>query len=195
MIKSIDTLYNGNYFRSRLEARWAVFLDYCEIRYQYEPEGFVLDDNCYLPDFYLPEANAYVEVKPEWNEATDKNIVSTLDKALDFIFQKKSNFILFIGMPCHKNIRSLSSYFIKKSIEDFNIDLNSFKIICKVVLLNAHQSSLHGALTLDFETEKHFTRGLEIACKKRFEFGEKEDISKISNNPAEDDITPFWIKH
>ncbi len=51
-IKPIETYYNGYRFRSRLEARWAVFFDALGVKYEYEPEGFVLPDgSCYLPDF------------------------------------------------------------------------------------------------------------------------------------------------
>lgn len=65
-IKPIETYYNGYRFRSRLEARWAVFFDAMGIKYQYEPEGFLLSNNePYLPDFYLYEVETYVEVKPE----------------------------------------------------------------------------------------------------------------------------------
>ena len=64
-MKAITTHYNGYKFRSRLEARWAVFFDEGRILYEYEPEGFKLKNGlCYLPDFYLPEENMYVEVKP-----------------------------------------------------------------------------------------------------------------------------------
>ena len=63
-IKPIETLYNGYRFRSRLEARWAVFFDAAGIEYQYEPEGFEHCGCRYLPDFYLPEFGLYVEVKP-----------------------------------------------------------------------------------------------------------------------------------
>lgn len=64
-IKPIETVYNGYRFRSRLEARWAVFFDEAGIKYEYEPEGFVLDNGIlYLPDFYLPWFHAYVEIKP-----------------------------------------------------------------------------------------------------------------------------------
>lgn len=53
-VNPIETVYNGYRFRSRTEARWAVFFDTLEIPYQYEVEGFELD-GCgrYLPDFYL----------------------------------------------------------------------------------------------------------------------------------------------
>ena len=51
-IKAIETYYNGYRFRSRLEARWAVFFDALGVDYEYEPEGFKLQDGeCYLPDF------------------------------------------------------------------------------------------------------------------------------------------------
>ena len=64
-IKPIETVYNGYRFRSRLEARWAVFFDAARIKYQYEPEGFDLGDcEWYLPDFYLPEFDIFVEIKP-----------------------------------------------------------------------------------------------------------------------------------
>ena len=65
VIKPIETVYNGYRFRSRLEARWAVFFDAAGIPYQYEPEGFELADRTkYLPDFYLPKLDIYCEVKP-----------------------------------------------------------------------------------------------------------------------------------
>lgn len=63
-VKPIETIYNGYRFRSRLEARWAVFFDRMGIRYEYEPEGFILSHGIqYLPDFYLIDMDAYVEIK------------------------------------------------------------------------------------------------------------------------------------
>lgn len=51
-IKAIETEYNGYKFRSRLEARWAVFFDALGLDYEYEPEGFELENGIkYLPDF------------------------------------------------------------------------------------------------------------------------------------------------
>lgn len=53
-VKAIETEYKGYRFRSRLEARWAVAFDAMGIEWQYEPEGYVLDDGTkYLPDFKL----------------------------------------------------------------------------------------------------------------------------------------------
>ena len=51
MIEAKETEYKGYRFRSRLEARWAVFFDAIGARWEYEPEGFILDDGTqYLPD-------------------------------------------------------------------------------------------------------------------------------------------------
>jgi hypothetical protein len=55
-MKAIETAYNGYRFRSRLEARWAVFFDTLGVSYVYEPEGFELSGGVrYLPDFWLPK--------------------------------------------------------------------------------------------------------------------------------------------
>lgn len=63
-MKAIQTEYKGYLFRSRLEARWAVFFDACGIEWEYEPEGLVLSDGThYLPDFYLPDFHCCFEVK------------------------------------------------------------------------------------------------------------------------------------
>lgn len=65
-ISPIPTTYRGVHFRSRLEAKWAVFLDALEIKWEYEPEGFDLGGIWYLPDFWLPdfECGMFLEVKP-----------------------------------------------------------------------------------------------------------------------------------
>lgn len=69
MIKAIETEYNGYKFRSRLEARWAVFFDAMNIPYYYEHEGYERtfgdgeDPIRYLPDFYLPKHRLWAEVK------------------------------------------------------------------------------------------------------------------------------------
>lgn len=69
-LKPIQTRYKGYRFRSRLEARWAVFFDALGLRWEYEPEGFATDAGPYLPDFFLPELNGgtYVEVKPNHDD-------------------------------------------------------------------------------------------------------------------------------
>lgn len=76
-IKAIETKYKGYNFRSRLEARWAVFFDAAGIKYEYEPEGYENEiGGRYLPDFYLPDFDLHVEVKRN----TEDGIAEILDK-------------------------------------------------------------------------------------------------------------------
>jgi hypothetical protein len=63
-IGAIETKYAGCKFRSRLEARWAVFFDSIGIKWQYEPQGFETGGFKYLPDFRLPGIG-WAEVKGE----------------------------------------------------------------------------------------------------------------------------------
>lgn len=65
MIKAIETSYKGYRFRSRLEARWAVFFDTLRLEWNYELEG-LKTSRYYLPDFLLRIQGweYWVEVKP-----------------------------------------------------------------------------------------------------------------------------------
>jgi hypothetical protein len=62
-LTALPSLYSGIQFRSRMEARWAVFMDAIGVHWLYEPEGYDLDGLRYLPDFYLPTVDAFLEVK------------------------------------------------------------------------------------------------------------------------------------
>jgi hypothetical protein len=54
MIKAIETSYKGYRFRSRTEARWAIWLDAMGIKWDYEYEGYNLGSaGYYLPDFLI----------------------------------------------------------------------------------------------------------------------------------------------
>lgn len=80
-IKAIETHYKGYRFRSRLEARWAVFFDALGIRWTYESEGYERDWNGplrYLPDFVIQVGSGgvdrvFVEVKGNKNELAEKH--------------------------------------------------------------------------------------------------------------------------
>ena len=68
-IKPIQTRYKGYHFRSRLEARWAVFFDKMKFNWEYENEGFDLGNGVwYLPDFCITSIDGslyYYEIKPK----------------------------------------------------------------------------------------------------------------------------------
>lgn len=88
-IKAIETVYSGYRFRSRLEARWAVFFNHLSVRFEYEKEGFDLGGVRYLPDFWLPQQKIWVEIKGESPapEETDKaQRLATATGRMAFIF-------------------------------------------------------------------------------------------------------------
>lgn len=62
-MKAIETIFDGYRFRSRLEARWATFFKALGIEYRYEVEGFDLGEIRYLPDFWLPTLDCWIEIK------------------------------------------------------------------------------------------------------------------------------------
>jgi hypothetical protein len=93
-IKVIQTKFAGHFFRSRTEARWAVFFKTLGLKYKYEIEGFEFDGGLrYLPDFWLPELGLWFEVKGV--EPTDKEVylVHLLSD------RSKKDAIIAIGAP------------------------------------------------------------------------------------------------
>ena len=66
-IEPIPTPYDGHEFRSRTEARWAVFFNTLGVPYHYEKDPYYLGAELggYLPDFWLPEQKCWFEVKGE----------------------------------------------------------------------------------------------------------------------------------
>ena len=69
-IQAIPTWSNGIKYRSRLEAKWSIWLTAMDLPYEYEREGYVVDGRPYLCDFWIPyEAGEpgwgfWMEVKP-----------------------------------------------------------------------------------------------------------------------------------
>lgn len=98
-INPIETVYKGYRFRSRLEARWAVFFDAMGMPYQYEKEGYDLKEaGWYLPDFWLPEQNCFIEIRP-----AVKFVYDTKCAALSYLSNET---VLYIaGEPYFKEYR------------------------------------------------------------------------------------------
>lgn len=96
-IKPLETFYHGVYFRSKTEARFAVFLDCIGIKWEYEPQGFSLgNDLNYLPDFKIYNVSTYhmngfitydymwVEVKGIWDDINGKLTQRDFEKIARF---------------------------------------------------------------------------------------------------------------
>lgn len=92
-LKAIETVYNGYRFRSRLEARWAVFMDALGVSYQYEPEGFDLDGMAYLPDFWLPDLDTWLEIKPKAPNDREQTVASKLAE------YSRKDVVILAGIP------------------------------------------------------------------------------------------------
>jgi hypothetical protein len=71
-MKAIPTEYDGVWFRSRLEARYAMFFDQHRIGWEYEVDGINLGGGkFYLPDFWLPDSRTFLEVKGPLKERSE----------------------------------------------------------------------------------------------------------------------------
>lgn len=168
--KAIETEYKGYRFRSRLEARWAVFLDALGLQWEYEKEGYDLGKlGYYLPDFWLPwskyspypGSGYFVEIKGR--EPTDDEIA----KLRALAAQTNHSSWLFVGVPgAHKRYtahRTGNFFFcdpLAEYIEESNpYDAYTFDLWC-------HFSRWDGI------TPEHMEDAIVAARSARFEHGE-----------------------
>lgn len=102
MLKAIETRYKGYRFRSRLEARWAVFFDALGVAWEYEKEGFDFGPHhgLYLPDFWLPDVydrsgarGVWLEIKGQEPNQRERDVCERL------AIESKYSTNLFIGLP------------------------------------------------------------------------------------------------
>lgn len=135
-MKAIETRYKGYRFRSRLEARWAVFFDALGIKWEYEPEGFVSDDGgMYLPDFYLPDVylrsykGVYIEIKP-------RDTRETMDAVFDKLYTTSCdlryymNLVLITGTPPGESDLGLETYYEMCNEKFGGMDFPMVFVIC-----------------------------------------------------------------
>lgn len=99
MIQAIPTTYANVTFRSKLEARWAMYFDLLGIDWIYEP---IVTKN-YIPDFYLTKLQLFCEVKPYEPTTYDDRwlyFVSEVRyelKQLGFFDEKEPSLVLLFG--------------------------------------------------------------------------------------------------
>ena len=135
-IKPIETEYKGYRFRSRLEARWAVFFDALGIKWEYEPEGYEFEDRTkYLPDFYFPSLDYYAEVKGKNNHLQDD-----IEKAEKFVQSSKKTLVILSQIPYSEEAKGL--YFFPEiyytsqiSEKHLNYCYMNFEVIAPNVLV------------------------------------------------------------
>ena len=131
-IKPIETIYEGYRFRSRLEARWAVFFNALGIEWKYENEGYDIDAvGWYLPDFEIKTKNSenwFVEVKGNYDDETGYLKARALDdyppvNFMGVLFFKELSYAKvkhFPDDPPDMNMAALHAQRLGVSIKDFN---------------------------------------------------------------------------
>lgn len=89
----IETNYDGYRFRSRAEAMWAVFFNAIGWKYNYKMEGFGGSGFSYLPDFYMPQLEIWLEVKGAEPAEHEMNVARALSRS------RRQRVLIAIGQP------------------------------------------------------------------------------------------------
>lgn len=131
----INTEYDGYWFRSRLEARWAVFFDEVGIDWSYEVQGFRLrrEDGRgrvkYLPDFYLQGLETpWEDYTRAWAEV--KGVMKKKDeqKCKSLAIESESPVLLLQGDPVDEEITLYRKHTPVQQVK-FAITRQNLKII------------------------------------------------------------------
>jgi len=162
MAQAIETVYRGFRFRSRIEARWAVFFDTLGIEWEYEKEGYNLPSGPYLPDFWLPEQKMWAEVKG--GDFTRQEV----QKCRELSMETASICICLNGMPGR-------TFFAFDSIEDDGTGHDTW-----LLTIDLSRMPRNDGLWCDFAPEGQKPSFLGEKCpgviaarSARFEHGEK----------------------
>lgn len=189
-ITAIDTEYKGYRFRSRLEARWAVFFDALGLRWEYEKEGFELGKlGRYLPDFWLPDVHLrggaygkgtsdysenygggygpglWVEIKPTTPTDTETAKCEAL----------RGNSVIFCGMPPGKDVDD-GGYQCNPWWDNCMIWTKCYKANCGLVKVEFSEGNYmycpRCGGTCD-DRHPALTYAMNAARAARFEFGQR----------------------
>lgn len=176
-IKPIETNYNGFRFRSRLEARWAIFFDMIGLKYEYEIEGFEMNGIRYLPDFYIPSLDRWFEVKAKPLSEYE------MKKCEEFCFNKDNENIKFsvlIGSPEAIKIDEFAGiieYVWEWPSEKYP---ENYRLLAPEELSEKEYYSrfMRGFWVVPDVSEEQLTLAARAAREARFEFGENVQIDK-----------------
>ena len=115
----IQTKAFGCLFRSRLEARCAVFLESMGLRWDYEPEGYELPSGRYLPDFRVhkegcPAGHYWIECKGGIPTDREVQLARELAKAT-------TTCVVFFRQPYFQLMREQYASYVEFFESDFYI--------------------------------------------------------------------------
>lgn len=125
-MQAIETEYNGHHFRSRLEARWAVFFDHMKWKWQYEPQGYDIGGARYLPDFFVVPLG-WVEVKGSSAPRDLTRLIAA--SGVD-------------GLPWHPGDNSIAPGAVRERAPGFELDKSTNPIWSRILVLGDIPGSL-----------------------------------------------------
>ncbi|RBP30951.1 hypothetical protein DFR65_104210 [Oceanihabitans sediminis] len=172
MYKAIETSYDGYKFRSRTEARWAVFFNHLGLKWEYEKEGFVLPSFRYLPDFWIPcplykkNGGYWLEIKGNYPTEKERKKCKELAKLTGDIT------LLIYESVTDKNFNHFSYYPIREN--------NTITEIKETCTSYENEDVSHLILSMRFmegqmktiENDKYL-EAMNKARSAQFEFGKK----------------------
>lgn len=193
--KAQPTEYKGILFRSKLEARWAVFFDTFGVRWEYEPTQYTLDNGLlYKPDFLLREVSVLgidspVDIFAEVKGVNATTPVAAYDATKVQAFRKP---IFVLGnIPCYQQglvefVDSLQNEALPEWIKNED----------KLYAYNAEQLTI---LRVKYPVFPYVTRegGFEISkvsdLKKRADIVKTEQALRTANEMFKGNKTPKKI--
>jgi len=218
-IQNIETDYSGYRFRSRLEARWAVFFDALGVEYEYEPEGFELPSGRrYLPDFRIKcygtrgdcgnaPFDLWVEVKGRMSQGDADKVhefcktehVESYDWGKDEWYEIHSPILIVGDIPNPETYSAQSSNLHNyEGMDGINIYSWNYETIDGDYFA-AYPAVKNGRFYLDGDDSNYQTMDLSIvraafraARQARFEYGEKPVAPP---NPMRELPTRELVKH
>jgi hypothetical protein len=132
-IKAKPTIYKGNKYRSKLEARWACFFDLIGWQYEYEPCEF----DGWTPDFIVYGSGGrviYFEVKPYIDDTIIEDYLVRLRK-----LQLKANVVLLSnefelckdhgGILAGYQLNRIDTHYAYTALANFQLERNILKNI------------------------------------------------------------------
>ena len=173
-IKAIETHYDGYRFRSRLEARWAVFFNAVGLEYQYEMEGFEMEGVRYLPDFYIPSLNRWFEIK---GKALSELEIKKCEEFCRRMDNQNIKFSILIGAPDAVKIDDF--YGILEFVWEWPSKTYSenFRMLSQGLVDKEYYSRfLRGLWVVPDISEEELAKAVITARQARFEFGERPSV-------------------
>lgn len=76
-----------------------MFLDELGIGWEYESECFDLPPGRYLPDFYIPSQDTWIEIKPALGDNSEPWIEQAHDERLHYFAEDHERFFVVFGSP------------------------------------------------------------------------------------------------